>query len=519
MCEAAVPQGAMRGKLEGKTCEYYGIRYGAPPVGALRFAPPQAAGAWKGTLNAANPGQTCIQGASVPGLGATGAAGEDCLFLNVFTPQSAPAAPLPVMVFIHGGGFSTGAGSPYDAKGLSETGPVVVVTLNYRLGALGYLALPELDATRPGTPAGSDGIRDQQLALRWVKDHVGAFHGDPDDITVFGESAGSISTSIHLVSPGSQGIARRYIMQSLVCIGPASFVGTQSDRYALSEQLAASICPRQDGGAGTLDCLRKADPSAIMAWAPTGTAAPGSFESLTAGALGAPFNPIVEGPGGVLPDQPVNLIKGGHYDKNAEIVAGTTKNEFGLYPYLGGLAQRLGIPGPTQVVVHDVAGLDQGLQTVFPTYYTEVEGQYPATDATAQQVLIDIVTDYAFRCPTRNFARLTTASGTRSFYLYAYDYGRAYHSDDLLAVFDVAGLSFLGGTVPTPAFSSAVKGYWTRMAASGDPNGAGAPSWPKFDATTDGHIVLVDPPMSGAHLAQANCDFWDKMPGYAGYTP
>jgi para-nitrobenzyl esterase len=285
-------------------------------------------------------------------------------------------------------------------------------------------------------------------------------------------------------------------MQSLVCIGPASFVGTRADRYALSAQLASSLCPGQDGGAGTLDCLRSASPGTIMAWAPAGMPTPGSFESLTGGVLGAPFNPIVEGTGGVLPDLPANLIKSGHYDRNAEILAGTNKNEFGLYPYLAGFASTLGLAAPSQVVVHDVAGLDQGLQSVFPTYYSQIEAQYPATDATAQQVLIDIVTDYAFRCPTRNFARLTTANGTPSFYLYAYDYGRAYHSDDLLSVFDVAGLSLLGGTVATPSFSAAVKGYWTRMAATGDPNGAGAPSWPRFDATTDGHMVLVDPPMS-----------------------
>jgi len=509
----------MAGELAGKTCEYYGIRYGAAPVGALRFAPPQPAASWKGVLDATKPGNMCLQGASIPGLGmalgGTGTTGEDCLFLNVFTPRTAPAQPLPVMVFIHGGGFSIGSGSPYDAQGLSETGPVVVVTLNYRLGALGYLALPELDATRPGTPSGSDGIRDQQLALRWVKDNISLFHGDPGNITVFGESAGSISTSIHLVSPASRGIARRYIMQSLVCIGPGSFVGTQADRYALSAELAASVCPdAADGGSDTLACLRSASASTIMAWAPSTPPAPGSFASLTGGVLGAPFSPIVEGPGGVLPDAPLNLLQSGNYDTGAEIVAGTTKNEFGLFVYLGMLAKTLGVAGPTSVVVSNVAQLDQGLQTVFPNDAAAIEAQYPATDATAQQVLIDIVTDYAFRCPTRDFARLTTAHGTPAFYLYSYDYGRAYHSDDLLSVFDVTGLSLLGGTVPTPAFSADVKGYWARMAAMGDPNGGGAVMWPAYVMATEGYLSLDDPPVAGAHLAEANCDFWDAMSGY-----
>jgi para-nitrobenzyl esterase len=514
-CQATALQGAMSGQLVGKTCEYYGIRYGAPPVGPLRFAPPQPAAAWHGVLDATKPGSSCFQGANVPGLGSSGAAGEDCLFLNVFTPQAAPRQPLPVMVFIHGGGFSIGAGSPYDSQGLSEAGPVVVVTLNYRLGALGYLALPELDATRPGAPAGSDGIRDQQLALRWVKDNAAAFHADPGNITVFGESAGSISTCIHIVSPGSQGIARRYILQSLTCIGPGSFVGTKADRYDLSAQLATAVCPSvADGGSGRLDCLRAADAATIMAWVPSSPPVAGTFASLTGNALGAPFYPIVEGAGGVLPDLPLNLVRAGSYNKDAAIVAGTTKNEFGLFVYLGKLASTLGVAGPTSVVVSNVAELDQGLQAVFPNSFAQIEQQYPATDATAQQVLIDIVTDYAFRCPTRDFARLTLAHGTPAFYLYSYDYGRAYHSDDLLAVFNVAGLSLLGGTVATPAFSNDVKGYWTRMAATGDPNGAGAVAWPAYTASTDPHMVLTDPPVAGAHLAEANCDFWDGMSGF-----
>jgi len=517
MCQATVAQGAMSGTLAGKTCEYYGIRYGAPPVGPLRFAPPQPAAPWKGVLDATKAGSTCIQGSSVPGLGATGASAEDCLFVNVFTPRAAPAQPLPVMVFIHGGGFSIGTGSAYGSEGLSEAGPAVIVTMNYRLGALGYLALPELDALRPGTPSGSDGIRDQQLALRWVQANVGVFHGDPGNITVFGESAGSISTCIHVVSPGSQGIARRYILESLPCIGPGSFVGTRADRYELSAQLAAAVCPGDaDGGADALDCLRAADAATIMAWVPTTPPVPGTFASLTGNLLGAPFSPIVEGPGGVLPDLPENIIRSGHYDTAAAILAGTNKDEFGLFTYLGMLASTLGLKAPADLTVTNVAQLDQGLMTIFPNNAAQIEAQYPATDATAQQVLIDLVTDYAFRCPTRDFARLVTAHGTSDFYLYSYEYGRAYHSDELLAIFEVAGLSLIGGTVPTASLASDMKGYWTRMAATGTPNGAGAVPWPSYAASTDQHMVLDSQPVAGANLAQKNCDFWDQQ---SGFTP
>jgi para-nitrobenzyl esterase len=520
-CQATVAQGAMSGTLVGTTCEYYGIRYGAPPVGPLRFASPQPAAGWEGVLDATKARNTCIQGSSLAGLATstTSASGEDCLFVNVFTPQAAPAQPLPVMVFIHGGGFAIGTGSAYGSVGLSEAGPVVVVTLNYRLGALGYLALPELDATRPGVPSGSDGIRDQQLAMRWAKDNASVFHGDPTNITVFGESAGSISTCIHTVSPGSQGIARQYIMESLPCIGPGSFVGTKADRYELSAQLGATICPDEpEGGAGTLDCLRAADPGKIMSWLPTAPPAPGTFGALTGNALGAPFYPIVEGPGGVLPDLPANLIASGNYDKQAAIIAGTNENEFGLFTYLGSLASTLGLQEPDVLTVSTVAQLDQGLLQVFPNDAAQIEAQYPATDATAQQVLIDLVTDYAFRCPTRDFARLVTAHGTANFYLYSYDYGRAYHSDELLALFEVEGLSLIGGTVPTAALASNMKGYWTRMAATGTPNGPKAPvQWPSYATSTDEDLVLDDPGLAAeAHLAQANCDFWDQLNGPSG---
>ena len=159
---------------------------------------------------------------------------------RVHAPGGAPG-PLPVMVFIYGGAFTSGSSSLYDGQAMSEKGPVVVVTMNYRLGALGFLALPELDGTRPGAPSGSDGIRDQQLALKWVHDNVATFHGDANNVTVFGESAGSMSTCIHLVSPGSQGLANRYIMESGACVGKSTLLATEAQAYRIGQELASSI--------------------------------------------------------------------------------------------------------------------------------------------------------------------------------------------------------------------------------------------------------------------------------------
>ncbi|MGH7437849.1 MAG: carboxylesterase/lipase family protein [Polyangiaceae bacterium] len=514
-CMASVTQGALEGTLATDTCEYLGIPYGAPPTGALRFMPPQPAAAWKGTRNAKQLGATCIQASALGAVGG-GTASEDCLFVNVYTPQHLPAKPLPVMVFIHGGAYTIGSGGQYDPRGLSEAGPVVAVTFNYRLGALGFLALPDLDAQRTGAPSGSDGIRDQQLALEWVKDNIATFGGDPGNVTVFGESAGAMSTCIHIASPGSQGLAQRFLMESGSCVnGP--LLGKPADRYELSGELLASVCPADaDGGSGALDCLRSASATAINTWTPSMAqlTALGGTAALTGNSLGAPFYPIVEGAGGVLPDTPENLIRAGKFAKSATVVAGTNAHEWGLF------ADSLpSLTGMTSLQVTTVAKLQAGIGQIFgATNATAVEQQYmvnTATDAMAQSIYIDLVTDYTFRCPARDLARLMLAHGTSTFYLYLYDFGRSYHSDELPALFTIGALGSLGGTPPSAALAKDMKAYWTQFAATGSPNGAGTSvMWPQYATATDENLVLADPPMAGSQLDMSNCDFWDGLNGF-----
>ena len=522
-CQAAVAQGAMRGKAAGATCEYLGIPYAAPPVGPLRFAPPLAAAGWSGVRDATQPGPWCIQS---PPASDGNTYSEDCLVLNVYAPKTAPSQPLPVMVFIHGGGFTGGSGNEYDAQALAEAGPVVVITLNYRLGVLGYLALRELDAQRSGVPSGTDGIRDQQLALRWVKANAGTFHGDPTNVTVFGESAGSVSTVIHLVSPGSVGLAHRYIMESGAALDPPGTTPSQAHGYAVGQLLATSFCGApansvledagvDEGGAeagadgalpdgaladaSALDpvaCLRAANPSALMAWA-----APPSLEELTSS-----FLPIVDGPGGVLPDLPANLIAAGTYDKDAAILAGTNRREWGLLNQLSG--------APTNLT--SIAAFDQLLDMSLPSIAPQIKMLYPVlTDADAQDAYLSVLTDFFFRCPTRDLALATTSHGTKDFYLYSYEVGRAFHTDELLALFALEGPFFPTvvppPTIPSAPFQSQMKDYWTRFAATGDPNlpGAPGPAWPTYDAATESRIVLTDPaPSVGMMPDDAACKFW-----------
>ena len=351
-CQLAVTQGRLNGKRVESTCHFLGVPYAKPPLGALRFAPPQAAGNWDGVRDATMFGPSCMQKASI--LGDATATSEDCLSLNVYTPDPAPAAKLPVMVFIHGGGYTLGGSSTYDGRLLSQKGPVVVVTINYRLGAFAFFAHPELDRERAGAPSGSDGIRDQQLALRWVKDNIAAFQGDPNNVTVFGESAGSFSATILLVSPLSRDLAHRFILESGASVGGGFGTTSRETGYALSTAMASGLCA---SAPDVVACLRGTPAQQLVDW--TG----GTMDF-----FGAPWAPVIEGTmGAVLPDAPQNLIASNDYNRAAAIIAGSNKNEWGLFiqPVLGGM--------PVTTVAQFKASVAQQFGARAP----EVEAQYP----------------------------------------------------------------------------------------------------------------------------------------------
>ncbi len=223
---------------------FAGIPYAAPPVGPLRWQPPAPAVAWPGVRDATRFGPRCLQDDSDLELGRQ--TDEDCLSLNVWTPR--PSNELrPVMVWIHGGAFVNGSGGIYDARWLAGRGDIVVVTLNYRLGALGFLAHPALG---PAGAVGNYGLQDQQAALRWVRDNIAGFGGDPDEVTIAGESAGGMSVCDHLVAPGSAGLFRAAIMQSAPC----------QAQLALPDAERISVDYARDAGCGdpatAAECLR-----------------------------------------------------------------------------------------------------------------------------------------------------------------------------------------------------------------------------------------------------------------------
>jgi len=213
---ARIDSGPLVGVAEGPANVFRNIPYAAAPVGALRWAPPQPVKPWSAPRNAAEAGPSCPQPMNPDGSpnsgGANGPTSEDCLQLNVFAPKGAKAAP--VMVWIHGGGHRTGAGWIYGGQNFARDG-VVVVTINYRLGALGYFAHPAIDASaKPGDPVGNYGLMDQIAALKWVQRNIAAFGGDPKNVTVFGESAGGMSTLALLATPAAKGLYQKAIVES-----------------------------------------------------------------------------------------------------------------------------------------------------------------------------------------------------------------------------------------------------------------------------------------------------------------
>jgi para-nitrobenzyl esterase len=282
--------GAVRGIAVAGVDQFLGIPYAAAPVGALRFAPPVAPAPWQGERDGSQPGSIC------PQLALTGVVGsEDCLFSNVHRPAGHAGERLPVMLWIHGGSFTSGAGSIYDPRRLVESNGIVVVTINYRLGPLGFLALPELSAESGEGLSGDYGLMDQQAALRWVRDNIAAFGGDPEQVTIQGESAGGVSVCAQLASPSAAGLFARAVIQSASCAsGDVAVAETQGSRIATRAAALASDVPACTDPARRLECLREASLDQLLG---------ASF------AEGAVYGPVVGGQ--FLPSAPSDVVKVG----------------------------------------------------------------------------------------------------------------------------------------------------------------------------------------------------------------
>jgi para-nitrobenzyl esterase len=485
-------QGILQGTETGPngTRIFLGIPYAEAPVGPLRFRPAQPATPWPGIRPALAFGPACVQPRN--GFSADGPQSEDCLSLNVYAAN--PFIDAPVMVFIHGGGFVTGAGAQFDGQSLAETGGVIVVTINYRLGALAFLSLPELDAE--GTPSGNYALRDQQLALAWVRDNIAAFGGDPDNVTVFGESAGAVSTCVQMVSPLSRTLAKQFIMQSGTCdsVGTTS---TVAQARATTARVVNAVC---SGRSDVVACLRAAPASSLVA-VPVQT---NIFD------LG--FLPVVNPADPLLPQSPRAMIAAGNYNKGASII-GSNARELGLFQ-LSGAAP----------VVRNIAELNAVIDARFGPLSPLVKQQYTAaSDAEANNTLTRLGTDLIFRCPARAFARRTSGQGSQVF-LYHFEEGLAFHAFELPYVFRMPN-PILGAATLVEFVSPQFQTAFTSFAALGEPRpsldaGDGPvtdvvfgelPPWPRYTAAGDRHISVKRISEEGTGLSRSDCDFLESI--------
>jgi para-nitrobenzyl esterase len=478
--------GDVQGHTSGGAREFLGIPFAATPVGALRWRPPAPVVPWQGVLQASAYAPACAQLASLQS-GASDS--EDCLYLNVWTPDPAPSKPRPVMVWFHGGANVTGSASDvvpfpdipghiYDGHVLSEEDDVVVVTIQYRLGVLGFFGHSALAAEDSSYPyAGNQGLLDQRAALAWVRDNIAAFGGNPKKVTIFGESAGSADVCYQIASPGSRKLFQRGISESGGC---TTRQRTAAEGAATAEALATAVgCA---GAGDELACLRQVSPSTLLA----------SMGSL-------PFGPLVDG--GFLPDQPRTLFDDGRYAR-VPYVLGTNADEGTIFFIT------------TPAITTEAQYLAE-LQLRYGSRAAEVAALYPASSfPTPQDALERVVGDAGLVCGTYDTARRAAAGGART---YLYNFARALPLPILEALelhaFHGVEMAYVFGIITPPTADDArlgttVRGYWTKFARSGNPNHRGAPKWPRFKDATDRRLNLDLEPSVLTHFRRSECAFW-----------
>ncbi len=495
-----IDTGVIHGRLDGNARAFLGIPYAAPPVGELRWKPPQPALPLSGVFDAIETGVQCPQTFSLSGPGGS----EDCLFVNVWAPRGESGAP--VVVWLHGGAFIFGSGgdSYYDGAFLAETYKIVVVTVNYRLGALGFFAHPALTAEDPAYPSsGNYGLDDQHAALEWVQRNISAFGGDPAKVTLFGESAGGFSTCAHYVSPRSAGLFRAAIAESGLC---ASSVRepTLAEAEATGAMIATELgCV----GTGAAACLRAKTADELLA----ATDVPLPADQLPGGPFytggGNALSTLPNVDGFSLPTTLRDAFAAGAFEPRPLIV-GTVHDEGTLFHSVFFAKE-----------VADETEYRAALERRFGTANVDaIIARYPvASFATANRALAEVTGDAFFACPARRTARGAAAAGAPVYY-YSFDHALeqpfladlgVFHSSEIPFLFESDPRFPLGRVGSAQDVADTIQGYWVRFAETMDPNGDGATSWPTYDG--DSHLSIDTTSVAGTGLRAAACDFWDTL--------
>ncbi len=487
--------GPVRGVQQGNVRRFLGIPYAAPPVGELRWRPPQPHPPWSAPLDASRPGSQCPQ--IVPVINQI-SGNENCLFLNVFSPSPPPTRPLPVMVWIHGGGFTVGSSMDDDPTRFASVHHVVVVSMNYRLGPLGFLALADLTKEDPRHSTGNLGLEDQQAALRWVASNAAAFGGDPGNVTIFGESAGGISVCEQLLSPLSGGLFEKAITESGPCtLGAVSLASADQEGVSLTEKLGCA-------GPSQLQCLRSKPVDQVLeALPPDPTFLFGN---------GAYWDPVADGV--VLPKDPVRAIESGDFHR-VPMIVGANRDEGRLFV---GLAYNSG--GHPLQASQWAGAVDHYFG---PRVGPLVQAEYPMSDYPDPGAAFgQAIGDAVLACPA--VASATDLSRYVPVYEYEYDHLPnpfvlpmpgidlgAFHSSELPYVFGgpVASSGRIAFSPAEQQLSDTVSGAWARFAATGSPAGAGL-NWPRLTPGSTTYLSLDTPLALRSGMKSGPCSFWAR---------
>lgn len=487
--------------------EFKGIPFASPPIGSNRWKPPSSPSSWTTPLPVQDFKPACPQKLYEQGDTSYILIGEeDCLYLNIWTPDTA-GSNLPVMVFIHGGGNQQGSANQvsmgtelYNGKNLSQRGNVVVVTIQYRLGVLGFLVHPGLEAENSSNTSGNYAVMDQLLALAWIKNNIQNFGGDSTKVMIFGESAGGVNVGNLLTTPLAEGLFQRACIESAV---PAlgNYEEAKSKGIEFVDEMAG---PGSDSAKIAYMRSVPADSITIMMESP-----------LVGGFVQMNWRPVVDGQ--VFPDFPEVLFQDGSFNKVPLMI--------------GSNADEMSVSAPVTVFPFMVTSL---INSTFPPgMQAQALSLYPpgTTNAQARESYVQLLTDAQFTATTRRTARCVNLNQESPVYRYLFAHRQAgpldifgsYHGLELFYIFNnYENTSYAVGpwyTLQDDSVEMNMLHYWVNFAANGNPNGNGLPAWPSYQSLTDCYLeIKASPDGSQCGLRTEKSDLWDELIGYTGCT-
>ncbi len=466
--QVKVEEGILQGTVTENLTIFKGIPFAKPPVGDLRWKAPQPAEKWEGVKQVTEYASGPMQGGNPPS-----GKSEDCLYLNVWTPAKSTDEKVPVLVWIYGGGFSFGSTSEpvYDGQALANKG-VVFVSIAYRVGQLGFLAHPELSAESPDGVSGNYGLLDQIAGLKWVQKNIAQFGGDPDKVTIFGESAGGISVSMLCASPLAKGLFHGAISQSGGSFGPTRPTTYPGENMKTLKDAEADGIEyvKQHGGTSIAD-LRKMEAEKFI---PQGWTMPGGW-------------PVVDGV--VIPDCQYELYEKGNYN-DVPVLIGYNSDE-----------------GASFMWEKNPENVRNSVKQRFDKFADSLLEAYPLAENSVPKTARDLMRDAAFGWQTWIWARLQSQTGKSKVYYYYFDQHPEYpegspqygygspHGQDVAYVFQ--HLDPNNSSKSDLEISEAMGTYWINFAKYGNPNGEGVPEWPAFSDDTPEVMYLQQKPHVG----------------------